>query len=529
MIVALLLLVSIISGQTYTATVYYNGGTYTIKQGVMDKTGAAWGQFQDTLNQTGWGILDARTGASYADNVQMYAIGYLEGFLTAPRVIQAFDNMIARKSPAPQLYNFFNQNIQWSRSQASSQSGVSALWRHVGVLFSQLDGLVAGYNANAQILSLPSLNSTQLFALSSEPDMSVIDYYLFPDTRPDWTTLSPNELDSIITGAFDRCSVLIKTLPDFSDLYFAHDTWASYADMNRIYKHYYFDLQDSSVKGKGLSTSSYPGVLFSIDDFYMTTGGLAVTETTNSIYNNSQYDLVTPQSLLTWVRIRTANALSNSAPEWANYTKQYWSGTYPNQWMIVDYKLFTPGQPLQPNTLWVMEEIPSMTQQRDQTPFLARGHWPSYNVAFYPDIYVASGYPAMIATQGPEHSYDLAPRAKIFRRDVCNVKDENSLRYIMRYNEWQTDPFSDMNSGRSIAARKDLYAANPSASGAIDTKYTTYKNFMNGQAYIINGPTNQDQPTFAWSTYPYPPVSHEGQPDVFNFNWLATSPTLFSF
>jgi hypothetical protein len=31
---------------------------------------------------------------------------------------------------------------------------------------------------------------------------------------------------------------------------------------------------------------------------------------------------------------------------------------YNNQWIIVDYKLFNPGQPLQPGTLWIAEQIP---------------------------------------------------------------------------------------------------------------------------------------------------------------------------
>lgn len=31
------------------------------------------------------------------------------------------------------------------------------------------------------------------------------------------------------------------------------------------------------------------------------------------------------------------------------------------------------------------------------TEDLARGYWPSYNVAFFPDMYEAAGYPDMIA------------------------------------------------------------------------------------------------------------------------------------
>ena len=41
-----------------------------------------------------------------------------------------------------------------------------------------------------------------------------------------------------------------------------------------------------------------------------------MTQTTNSIFNASLWDLVVPQSLLAWQRVRTANQLASSGPEW---------------------------------------------------------------------------------------------------------------------------------------------------------------------------------------------------------------------
>lgn len=35
---------------------------------------------------------------------------------------------------------------------------------------------------------------------------------------------------------------------------------------------------------------------------------------------------------------------------------------------------------------------------------------------------------------GEDFSYDLCPRAKIFRRDQAEVKDLDSLKHIMRFN-----------------------------------------------------------------------------------------------
>jgi hypothetical protein len=49
-------------------------------------------------------------------------------------------------------------------------------------------------------------------------------------------------------------------------------------------------------------------------------------------------------------------------------------------------------------------------------------------------VYNMSGYPAMVAKYGPDMSYQLAPRAKIFRRDQGKVLDMATMKDLMRYN-----------------------------------------------------------------------------------------------
>ena len=73
---------------------------------------------------------------------------------------------------------------------------------------------------------------------------------------------------------------------------------------------------------------------------------------------------------------------------------------------------------------------------------LQRGHWPSYNVAFYDDIYSMSGYPQIVKQFGASQSYQLAPRAPIFRRDADGmVHDLPSMQTFMRLNKFNmSDP-----------------------------------------------------------------------------------------
>ncbi len=54
---------------------------------------------------------------------------------------------------------------------------------------------------------------------------------------------------------------------------------------------------------------------------------------------------------------RIANAMATSGRHWAEIIAHNNSGTYNNQYMVVDLKLFNPGQELRPNLLWVIEQV----------------------------------------------------------------------------------------------------------------------------------------------------------------------------
>ena len=49
--------------------------------------------------------------------------------------------------------------------------------------------------------------------------------------------------------------------------------------------------------------------------------------------------------------------------------------------MILDYKLFEPGKPLKPDTLWILEQLPGIVEMADMTVLLEeQRYWASYNV-----------------------------------------------------------------------------------------------------------------------------------------------------
>eukprot|EP01083_Nonionella_stella_P206909 752162_1 len=118
---------------------------------------------------------------------------------------------------------------------------------------------------------------------------------------------------------------------------------------------------------------------------------MAVTETTNLIYNNSIYSVLSPSTLFTWQRARIANALGNNGKEWCQIFAKFNSGTYNNQWMALNHKLFEQGKSLNKELLYILEQIPGNVSIRDVTEVLQRGYWGSYNVPAIEYIYKITG------------------------------------------------------------------------------------------------------------------------------------------
>lgn len=54
----------------------------------------------------------------------------------------------------------------------------------------------------------------------------------------------------------------------------------------------------------------------------------------------------------------------------------------------------------QPDTMWLVEQIPGLVVGGDVTQILEMGHFPMFNVPFWPEIYARSGYPETLARFG---------------------------------------------------------------------------------------------------------------------------------
>lgn len=500
------------------------------KPNVLDVKGAvAVASYNDTLMETGWGILDIASGYGKSITVQdrdiMYAAGFLEGILTAKHIYQHYQNMkdyffkSATTDLMQDVKNFFAKQDSWLRKNVEDNAN-DPFWRHAGMIISQFDGLVDGYKSAAG--QNQNLDVFAFQALNGVGDLIDLMKALQPSSIPDWTKMTKVEATEYVQR-HGMCSALVKVLGAYENLFMSHSSWFEYQATLRIYKHYNFNVLDSATAAKRISFSSYPGFLESLDDFYLMSSQMVMLQTTNNVFNTSLYKFVQPQSLLAWQRIRMANMMAHSGKEWAGVVSKYNSGTYNNQYMIIDLKKIQLGKSIGDDALWVIEQIPTLVKSGDQSEILRAGYWPSYNVPFFEEVYNLSGYPEFAAKHGSDYTYQLAPRAKIFRRDQGKVVDMESMKSIMRYNDYENDKYSEGDSCNAICCRGDLKHAKPGPFGCYDTKVADYEMALNFEANIISGPTtSHGLPAFEW-TESYT-QSHIGLPKTYNFPFITTKP-----
>lgn len=208
-------------------------------------------------------------------------------------------------------------------------------------------------------------------------------------------------------------------------------------------------------------------------------------------------------------------------------------GTYNNAYGVLDLNNFRVGEPLLPSTLTYVEQIPGLVYYGDVTRELEKGHMPMYNVPYWPVIYEMSGYKAVVDAKRDRSlplsadpiaglSYQLAPRAKIFRRDHGTVVDLESFGALMRYNDYLHDPYAT-SPWDAICSRGDLASGGGSPDGCYDTKISAASLFDSFSSYVVNGPTtSHGLPPFSWAQYPT--VSHVGLPFMNNFSLGLTQP-----
>ncbi|XP_057267237.1 putative phospholipase B-like 2 [Pezoporus wallicus] len=496
----------------------------------------AWASLDDRIPAVGWAFLEVSTNASYSDTLQAYAAGLAEAAVSEELMYMHWMNtMVGYCGPfkyeseyCEKLRSYLEANLGWMEEQMGKGEDPE-YWHQVRLALLQLKGLEDSYNGR---LDFPrgrvSLSPFGFLLLQLGGDLEDLESAL--------NRSSPRR----VLGS-GSCSALLKLLPGHRDLLVAHDTWTSYQSMLRVIKKYTLPFRTSGagnaqIPGSTQVFSSYPGTIFSGDDFYILSSGLVALETTIGNNNPARWKYLEPRgSVLEWLRNIVANRLARSGAEWAAVFRRFNSGTYNNQWMVVDYNAFTPGRASLPQgVLTVLEQIPGLVVVADRTELLyQQGYWASYNLPYFEEVFNASGTPELVEKYGDWFSYNKNPRAQIFRRNQTLVRDLDSMVRLMRSNNYLQDPLSrcrgcdpPQNAENAISARSDLNPPNGTypfpalrqrCHGGTDMKVTSSGMVPTLALVAASGPAWDDVPPFRWSTSPCSALLHMGHPDLWTF------------
>eukprot|EP01006_Ploeotia_vitrea_P060649 TRINITY_DN76286_c0_g1_i1.p1 TRINITY_DN76286_c0_g1~~TRINITY_DN76286_c0_g1_i1.p1 ORF type:complete len:530 (-),score=39.02 TRINITY_DN76286_c0_g1_i1:82-1671(-) len=499
-------------------SVYYDGLRVFTKP-IHDPMAAAWGIISNDISKTGWSTLEIFTNSSVEDSKQAYAGGFAEGSLGRQLAYDLWYNEIEPlKGSIPSLKPWIEKSIKYIEDSVAANQH-DDYWMQVGLAWQHFLGFVDGYNADKPPKPLSKFD---WYLLQAETELGDILIALGERRLPNFATLDQIQWNRYLLNSM-HCSGFIKLTDDLSSLYFGHTTWSDYTTMLRQVKIYHFNYNHASTAAKTVMFSGYPGQLVSTDDYYQMSSGLAVMETTFNIFDDKLYKACEPTSVPYWLRIQVANHMARDAPEWVSLYGKHNSGTYNNQWMVVDYNKFTPGQPLKPNTFWILEQLPGIVEVGDMTQTLAFGYWPSYNVPYFPKVYQAANYTSAAKIQPHAFSFQLCARATIFRRNETDVSNIEDFKNMMRYNNYKHDPLSFDTPSNAIAARFDLARHGPMCGGSIDSKVTNNVLMKDMKMQAISGPSNYHNtiPVFDFSTTKAECGARLGVPEKWDFNWVA--------
>ncbi|CAE8689578.1 unnamed protein product, partial [Polarella glacialis] len=272
--------------------------------GGPSKAADAFGIFEDTIAETSWATLRIhglpRRAESESDGMSdqrmSFAAGFVEGALTVERTWQhrlSYFGLALLHDLLDQAVAFVEANDAYVRERIAANSELEPFWAEVKLVWAQLDGLadtsVAGHLAACK----PGrcLDRRSFLLLNAEEDLSNIIHKPFKGALEGWTAEEAAEY----TRKTTHCSAIVRLLPGNSDLLLGHNTWTGYYSMLRVLKE--IDLPLSGARAAVSVFPGYFGALYSGDDFYALSSGLAVQETTNSVYNSSTLALISPSSV----------------------------------------------------------------------------------------------------------------------------------------------------------------------------------------------------------------------------------------
>ena len=478
------------------------------------------------------------------DAEMMHCAGLIEGMATAQRISDGVslykENTVTEFEsddwPAS-LREYINRNIRYTRSKSNRMQATDKWWKHVFLVVTHTDAVLEGYN---KVKTANQMNITEVdwWIYQSAGDMDDLAVFIELERVKEGGKPRYHNATSKLALPFDdswydvhhHCSGLIYAPVGFTDVFVSHDSWSGFFDMNRIAKDYEFEFSDDIGGRKRLIFSSAPGRTYSMDDFWQNENNLVVIETTIHNWDNSLYlEYCKPTQIFTWIRVQVANRIAEDGKEWCENFIRENSGTYNNQYIVIDYNKFTPRRKPAAGFIYAIEQLPGYYHYDDRTPeFIANRYIPSLNTPFFEDVYNKAKYPEkVIETNSTYWSYWDNSRMHIVQRDVPGLRDYRDFQTFMRSNDWEHDPLTNYDPAEAILSRYDLRPEDcipngnslmcPQPFGGTDSKTTNYQNVKSHKFDFISSPQYETQPAWEFGVGKYKDYKYTGLPKLWKF------------
>ncbi|XP_053662913.1 putative phospholipase B-like lamina ancestor [Anopheles marshallii] len=360
---------------TYCATTYWarNSGyrlEFWGQRNDLDLVpkGAVRACFRDSILTNGWSQLELESQSSYSDTVQAYAAGIMEGALTWHNIYMHWFNTIDAVCSKDEeseefcdwLRGLITTNVDTVKKMADLKGKHDYYWYQIALFYDQLDGLEIGFRKGVKRSRMDYEIPKQDFLLmNAAVDIRDLKIY-YTNFLMENSGLKPDPAKGIMLLK------LLKQPNGLSKIFLGHTSDGSYSSMLRMVKkytlryHFSTDLtrpatpkQENEeedryvVPGTNIVFTGYPGVLASLDDFYVINGrrqhrlvAAGVKMENEHVNLWRKIDLVRSVSLAP--RVMAANRLGHSGRSWARYFARNPS-TGVKQWLVIDMSRFVPS------------------------------------------------------------------------------------------------------------------------------------------------------------------------------------------
>lgn len=479
----------------------------------------AKGKYEKTRYKTGWDLFESKTYNNANPIIQLYSIGIIEGILSQEEIKDYMNNFryaLGGNEKAIQLKQWFkeaDENIKRKinniNSEKDNKFDLKSL-SYLACLHAQINGLYKGYNLKSEeddvdIYELYLLNSegnydnTLVYMginqieyndnVNFENDENLMKYYNTTKFEEIWRKLTRKS----------HCSAIVKLINENNEknILFGHNTWTGFYELLRTYKSidYAFegDNQILGLKPIKMKYSSYPGILFSGDEYYTIENNLAITQTSlSTIFPERLVNGLNKKEYIPeFMRIMTINFLSRTGKEWVKNFEKLYNGNhiYFASWIIVDFNKINSNN----NLIFIAEEVSENVMTIDYTKeFLKKGYYGSYNLPFFKEHTVQTGI-SYFNLNLDDKKYN--PRGYLVKSLINEVNDIQSFQDLLTYNKYkmndskvEDDPSVD-DPYNGIASRSEEY-------GTIDFKIIDKNLINNGNIYAYSGPIYGDNPNF---------------------------------